>query len=85
MLAHVAILIAEIGTVGWISLAGVILALSETVNGAILGLLVAIFVAFLASLKKLALMLLRFGEAVATHKIESWAESHGVDPEDILE
>jgi hypothetical protein len=67
------------------SIASTILALSETINGAILGLFIAVIVAVLASLKKLALIMIRFSEAVAKQKIESWAKDHGVDKREIFD
>lgn len=67
-----------------IDLVHITASLSDTVTGTALGLLIAVLVAFLASVRRLALLLIRFAEAIAKHRIEQWASQHGVDSESIV-
>lgn len=70
---------------GWILVLAYIFALSDTVNGAIMSLLIVTLIAFLSSVKKLVLLLIRFGEAWGTMKIKNWCAKNGIDPKDILD
>jgi len=69
---------------GWIFVFAYLFAFSETLNGALMSVLIVTLLAFLASVKKLVLLLIRFGEAWGTIKIKKWAKKNGVDPKDIL-
>jgi len=69
---------------GWIFVLAYIFALSDTINGAVMSLLIVTLIAFLASIKKLVLLLIRFGEAWGTMKIKNWCKKNGINPKDVL-
>lgn len=45
---------------------------------------IGVAVAFLYSVGRLVRLLIAFAEAIFRHRIEQWAERHGVDPDDII-
>lgn len=59
-----------------------VLALSETINGIVIGFLVTVLAAAVLSLKRLALLFIRIAEKYAENKLEDLARRGGVDLDD---